>query len=409
MTRRIATPTSVSHGRTTMGGEPLVFHCNFYNYWLQKTLLLDPALEMPSVIRDAAESAAHAALVASAAVVGATDLASRRKLASDAFSELGFGIVDLSGVGPTGGTATFPVSHYGACLRQAAGAEFAEPQSHFDAGYAAAAAALLHGLPAGSFTAEIEACQAMGAPQGRVQLRRTDHAVARGVGVGAHWEGTVVPHSPHTSVNEAEVLAALAGLDFSGNEEGLIPRFGVMLTNHFANFYNRISFEFVRRMADSGLLEPGEDLLRDAGHRCAFHTFGGIMVSAEWDAVVRPQCKTREDWVHGIVACVNSLGWGLWRVHELSPERLVIRIWDDYESTGWIGMYGASKRPVSHLAAGGAAGIMNLVYVGAVEHKPTLDLDFYVRTFESDAAFSATHAKSMACGDEFTEIVVVRG
>ncbi|NET39964.1 MAG: hypothetical protein F6K19_49770, partial [Cyanothece sp. SIO1E1] len=85
-----------------------------------------------------------------------------------------------------------------------------------------------------------------------------------------------------TNIDEPAILTALAGLDLSGNEEGLIPRFGVMLTNHFANFYNRISFEFVRRMSGTGMLEMGEILLQDAGYQCAFNTFGGIMISDEW-------------------------------------------------------------------------------------------------------------------------------
>ena len=62
-------------------------------------------------------------------------------------------------------------------------------------------------------------------------------------------------------------------------------------------------------------------LLVEAGYRCAFHTFGGIMSSAEWDAVIKPQCEDWKDWVHGMVATINALGWGVYRVAELSEEK----------------------------------------------------------------------------------------
>lgn len=38
------------HGKLLMGGEPLVFHCNYYNYFLQKTLPLDEELAMHEVM-----------------------------------------------------------------------------------------------------------------------------------------------------------------------------------------------------------------------------------------------------------------------------------------------------------------------------------------------------------------------
>lgn len=402
--RTLASYQPTPHGKNVMGGEPLVFHCNYYNYFLQKTVLLDEQLGMEAVIHDAARASAYALLVAAARERPADP---RRKIAEDTFAQLGFGRLDLSATSPDGGTVHVPMSHYGFALRPAISGEFARPQSYFDAGYAAAAAAFVHGLPVERFAGTIEACMALGAPAGRIALT-AGHPAPLSPGIGAHTKDTPPPPYARTSVDEPAILAALATLDFAGNEEGLIPRFGVMLTDHFANFYNRISFEFTRRMADTGLLEGAEDLLTEAGLRCAFHTFGGIMTSAEWDAVIRPQCKTREDWVHGMVATVNALGWGTWRVIELAPDRLVLRIYDDYESCGYLGMYGRAERPVSHLAAGGAAGLMNLVYVAGIAERPVLDYACYAGVFESAERFSSQSARSMAMGDGYTELVVSR-
>ena len=412
MARTLAPYVGSEHGKRLMGAEPLVFHCNYYNYFLQKTLLLDEELAMHEVIADAAAESSYALLSRAARDLGLTTPEARRHLAESTFAELGFGLIDLSAVTPEGGIVRIPVSHYGRCLRVASGADFARPQSYFDAGFAAAATSVIHGIPLDSVHGVIEACQSMGAPEGRIAVTRrtTGKALLAPCGQGGHWPGTPVGPNQETSVDEAAILAALATLDFAGNEEGLVPRFGVILTNHFANFYNRISFEFVHRMKSTGLMEAAEALLVEAGLRCAFHTFGGIMTSLEWDAVIKPQCKTREDWIHGMVATVNALGWGVWRIHELTADRIVIRAYDDYESSGWVGMYGKADRPVSYLLAGGVAGIMNLVHVADITNseKPTLDADCYERVFESESRFTPRQTKSMAMGDDYSEIIAER-
>lgn len=405
MKRTLAAYRPSAHGKVLMGDEPLVFHCNYYNYFLQKTLLLDELLGMDRVIADAAYASTKAQLTAAGAELGATSREARQAIAESMFAQLGFGLVDLSKVDE--GTVRFPVSHYGRCLLQASGAPFDKPQSLFDSGYAAAAADFILGT---SSLGTIEKCQSMGDAEGLVRLATRDEVLPFGsVGQGAHTDAPLPPPNDATAVDEPGILAALAGLDFAGNEEGLVPRFGVMLTHHQANFYNRISFEFLRRMGGTGLLEAGEELLVEAGFRCAFHTFGGVMTSAEWDAVIRPQCKTPEDWVHGMVAVSNALGWGVLRVHDLVPgKRLVLRVYDDYESSGYLGMYGRAKRPISHLINAAPAGLMNLVYVGDIANRPTLDYDAYERLFESPDRFTSTTTKNFAMGASYTEIVAER-
>ena len=72
------------------------------------------------------------------------------------------------------------------------------------------------------------------------------------------------------------------------NGEGLIPAFGVYVTRMYADYYNRISFAFEREMVALGGREgvaAAASLLVEAGHVCAFHTMGGVMISPEWDAL----------------------------------------------------------------------------------------------------------------------------
>ena len=414
MSRDVLLVNSSPHGRRLMANchEPMIFHCNHYNYWLQKNLLINPDFGMENAIKDAAAVQGYVTAQAAAREQSLQEPSSILKAAADQYAQQGFGNLIMDGLSKEGGVVKAPTSHYGQCLFSACGGEFSQAQNLFDQGFAAGAAAAAYGLEAGSFEASLETCHSLGDAEGRFILsaREADPSFFSQCGEGKSAVKPQPPEGPwqDTTIDEPGIHQALSGLDFSGNEEGLIPRFGVMLTDHYANFYNRISFHFLQVLRDTGMRDLAEELLVEAGHRCAFNTFGGIMISAEWKAVIEPMCKTPEDWVHGIVAVVNTFGWGTWRVRELSPEHLVLRIYDDYESRGYQGMYGRADHPICFLASGGAAGIMNLVYTGQIANAPTLDNNFYLSIFEASNRYVAKQTHCMAMGEAYTEIHVER-
>jgi hypothetical protein len=212
------------------------------------------------------------------------------------------------------------------------------------------------------------------------------------------------------AIDEQKIIAAVAGLGIAGNEEGLIPAFGLYLTKHMADYYNRICFATSRRLEQTPeLVEDGSYLLVEAGHVCAFNTFGGIMQSAEWDAVVRPMLESREDWIRGMVAIVNTFGWGKWSVLELLPdERLCVQVDDSYEAMGWLRDYPQSTRPRCSLATGGVAGLMNLLYVGDITRGPTLSDAYYKKLFRGAARFTAQETSCRAKGDASCQFVAQR-
>ena len=148
------------------------------------------------------------------------------------------------------------------------------------------------------------------------------------------------------AIDERAIIQAVSGLGIAGDDEGMIPAFGLYLTRHMADYYNRISYAAARKMAGTGLEADARALLVEAGHVCAFNTFGAIMKSAEWEAVVKPMIESREDWVRGMVAIVNAFGWGRWSVLELVPgEKLHIKVEDSYEAVGWNRDYPQSDVP----------------------------------------------------------------
>lgn len=211
------------------------------------------------------------------------------------------------------------------------------------------------------------------------------------------------------AIDEKTIVEAVSGLGIRGNEEGLIPAFGLHLTLHSADYYNRISYAVARELAGSGLEEDARALLVEAGHVCAFNTFGGIMQSAEWEAVVAPMIETREDWILGMVAVVNAFGWGRWHVEKLEPGReLVVSIENGYECGGWLRDYPRSNVARCYLATGGVAGLMNLLYVGDATKRPTLDEAYYAQISGGAALFTAEETKCTARGDARCEVVARR-
>lgn len=214
------------------------------------------------------------------------------------------------------------------------------------------------------------------------------------------------------AIDEKSIVGAVSGLSLEGNEEGLIPAFGLYLTRHYAGFYNRVSYEYLHR-AEAKSAEAtavARAALIEAGHICAFNTFGGIMMSPEWEAVVAPMIESREDWVRGIVGVINALGWGVWKVDSLvGGQELRISIGNSYESTGYLADY--PKRAagsVCFLATGGTAGIMNLLYHGDITARPSLDEAYYAKLFESKGRFVAEEVACRASGAARCEFVARR-
>lgn len=353
--------------RCYIGGEPHVFHCHRYNTFLQQTILDAEYIDSKPFLLGAAAEVTYSGLKALFAMVPAS---SRLEVAQELYRWSGFGTFDLSGLTAQGGEVTTQNSHYAAAWRSNFGAAD-QHQCYFSGGWLAGALAAIYDQPLGSFSVAHDSCHAVhgeGACTFKLARDEANYTVFTSVGRGSPPS----PRGPSTAlvghVDYDGIYGAFIDMPICADEGGVIPAFGVYLTRHYANYYNRISFEFENALiAEFGPIgrEVAEPLLVEAGRVCAFNTFGGIMTSPEWDALIKPQIIDRADGVHGITAAVNALGWGRWEVVELSPERALFRIYEDYESVGYAAMYGKAEHPVSYLHAGAAAEIMNLVYKSA--------------------------------------------
>ncbi len=402
-------------GRTEVYGQSMLFHCNHYNRSHQQYIEDPNYVDSEDILlRSAAETAYRQTQQFHERHPDST-FADTLEFAADVFSFGGFGTLGFAELDADGGTVHSDNSHYGSALKQNVG-ERETAGEYFDRGFVAGvllAAGEQHDLALGdgfditqtkSISLGDDACEYQVDTDEQYQwleLREPQQ-------IDDH---PVIPEpSEETSVDTEQVIEDVQSLDVTGNEQGLIPQFGVTLTRGFADYYNKSSFRFARAVEEElGSIDFATEMLVEAGHICGFNTMGGIMTSPEWDAVVEPMIETREDWLHGIVAAINALGWGVWRIEELDPgERAVFRIYDPYESRGHLRWFGQSDYPVDFVAEGVAEALMNLLYYGDITESPTLDDEYYYELFEEKDGFDGEQTASVAMGDEYTEIVITR-
>lgn len=128
------------HGAAHLAGAPLVFHCHYYNCALQRAIESGLGIAAPALLRDAATAAVQGQL----RELGDGDAAATLRAASEVFAKLGFGVVDLSGMGPQGGKAIVRGSHYALGWLAVYG-ERETPACHFAVGFVAAAVRAAYG------------------------------------------------------------------------------------------------------------------------------------------------------------------------------------------------------------------------------------------------------------------------
>ena len=173
--------------------------------------------------------------------------------------------------------------------------------------------------------------------------------------------------------------------------KGIIPLFGVYLSLFFVQYYNKLSFDFMKKMGTERETES-EALLIEAAHECGYATFQGIRNSREWEELVEPMIETKEDQLLGFTAVAVAFGWGDLDVKELIPEeKFLMRVSDSYEATGHLQQYGPATSGKCYMLRGVAGAFMDLLY----------GEDYPDGLF----SFSAEETFCRAKGDPFCEFV----
>lgn len=385
----------------TIAHEPHVFHCHHYNCFLQQSILEQRVMvDVEALLINAAVEVVYPELA---------ELKADASVAEALFRQLGFGVLDTSGLSASGGHASVRASHYALGWLSRYG-RATEPMCFFVAGFVEAVARQLFGH---SFEAREKTCLAKGDASCTFEVVRKERALEPSPGLGRWTEFALRPgFATNPRIDEAAIINACSQLPLAGNSEGRIDVFGVSLTRHYANYYNLVSYRLDRQMeavAGSAASEATRLLLTEAGQVCAFHTFGGIMESAEWEALVKPMCQTREDWVHGMVSVVNALGWGRWSVASLEAgQRLELVVDGSYESNGYLAGFGASQTPRCALATGGTAGLMALLYQSDITSRPRLTPELYRASTQEGRFFVSREVECRTMGAKACRFVAER-
>ena len=132
----------------------------------------------------------------------------------------------------------------------------------------------------------------------------------------------------------------------------------------FAQYYNKLSFDFEKKMGKEKEAEAMM-LLIEAAQECGYATFQGIRNSWEWEEIVTPMIEKNEDQISGFAAVAVAFGWGDLEVKEILPEKkLRIRVCDSYEASGYLERYGAAGSGKCYMLRGVTAAFMDLIYGG---------------------------------------------
>lgn len=398
----ISTPAAfVSQGgQTLLGGLNRVFHCNHYNAHLQMTVLLTKGLSTLNPEK----------LLINAATPLINILQTRGYTTEqliDEFSLCGFGV--LQQLDAT--TWETPSSHYSESI-------YSHGKGHkscyFNTGY-------IQGI-VNKAVSETE-CQVTGSTSDKYLVNNeiidlpnyltrefplTDEVPDR----------FAFPECQQfqTRVDEEKILSVVKTLPLCGKKDngsnGLINAFGVVLTNHFADYYNYISYETYNSLCKIGIPEDdNKEMFIQSGHVCAFNTFGGIMSSPEWYDLVAPMCDNKEDWFHGMVAVINALGWGTYRIEKIDPEReLIVRVYNSYEGVGYRRLYPPTEdKNLSFLAMGATLGLAHLLWKVDIRTRPELTQKFFVEQFNNSSnSYSVQQTHAIATGDAYDRFIIYK-
>ncbi|HRF56012.1 MAG TPA: 4-vinyl reductase [Campylobacterales bacterium] len=397
----------VEHNCLEVGGEAMVFHCHHYITNLQRTILdaeyIDSSLFL---IGSAADSVYHQLTN----LCEGFSAEESKKVAEDIYKTFGYGLISLDAMSEEGLELTATKSFFSKTWVMKFG-NSAKPVDYYTAGFLAAAYAYIYKKELKNINAVQTTCMACGDRVNTFEIKEGEGNFA----VYPKKSPTVFKDVPKVSLNwefEEVVTNAFWGAHatFVGNEEGFIPAFGVYIVRNQSDYINRLQFEFVRAMSevagDYGVTLAGE-LLLEAGHACGFFTYGGIMTSNEWEMAVKPYLKTKEDWIKGLAALVNTMGWGYHTAVELSEQKAVFRNYNDFEDLSYIRMYGKSEYPIHWANSGGFTGLMQLVYnTDLVNGERVETEEGFRRMRRAKVGYKTKMTKGISCGDDFLEVEV---
>ena len=404
------------HEMDFLAGSPVVAHCHHFNLFWDQTM--DDALgeEAGRRVRTvAAHKSSFRFLQSLADEVGATTPVERLRLAAAVFSAMGHGKLHLA-VGRNGGLVRGEQLHYGFGWREKYGGTLTRsaPADAFAAGFSAAATEVAYGLDPGTLSGNEERCIVDGSAGCNIRVSSNGSEPLLPLGVDPQSARDVLPPS-FDGLYEDQIGPVVSGLrDFlsgvAGDDRGVIEAFGVLVTAHLADYYNHSAndvLEIIAREKPHGV-EAFRGLLLEAGQSCAFHTFGGVLASPEWEGMVGAPSGDPLEVVVGCVSLARAFGFGRWAIEEFDPgERLVMTSPGTYESLFSKLISADAAQGPGGIFVGAGIGIMQLAHDVTWVPRPSIDGALYLNLARA-SAWRVEQDSSFAGGDVLDRIVVTR-
>ncbi|MCB9650942.1 MAG: hypothetical protein H6730_30780 [Deltaproteobacteria bacterium] len=406
----------LGHGMNFVANIPTVFHCHHFNLFWDQTI--DDALghELSCRIRTAAaREVFHDILAGLVTSAGASTPEERLELARTVFAAFGQGALTLD-VSAAGGAALGRPLHYSHTWLEKYGGWIRRntPADALAAGFAAAATEVAFGLPRESVQAVEHSCVARRDRECTFELSVGDATSVAGPMGRLQVERAMT--DPVQGLLEDQVAPIEAGLrEFSrgmlGDDRGLIQAFGLFATQTPSTYYNRSGYDALRHVNRTAPQSAPvmKALLREAGHVCVFSTFGGVLLSPEWEAMVGPIRGEPDEILAGSLAIARALGFGHWCAGEFEPgQRLVLQTPGGYESAYYVSREGRATEPMCFVLQGAALAIMQLIERVPWAERPTLNQEFYNQLFRNGLPWQAEETQCVSRGDPMCEVVVSR-
>lgn len=401
------------HDFSFVASSPAVYHCHHFNLFFDQTV--DDALGVErgiDVRTQAAYESSSQYLNALISSMPPTTPEERLEIASSVFSSMGHGKLDFQ-VTPTGGKAIGHNLHYGFSWREKYGAHIKRhhPADAFAAGFIAAATEAAFGLPLGSVECAESSCIAMNGEHCVFEVHQSGQTNSA-FGVTKEDILGTIPKS-FKGLHEDHIAKVAAGLrDFvtsvSGDKRGLVEAFGVLVTQHLANYYNHCANRALDIIAEEKpeAIEVAKELFRECGHQCGFHTFGGILASPEWEALVAPLTGDPLEIITGSLAISRALGFGHWSLEAYEPEKtLVLRSPATYESVYRKAAYPLGESGCCYLYQGAALAMMQLAHRVNWTEKPTLSNSLYLE-LRQGVPWTVEESHCVAAGNSMCRVVI---
>lgn len=193
-------------------------------------------------------------------------------------------------------------------------------------------------------------------------------------------------------IDREKAIELLAQIKVKGNDNGLIPSFGVLINFFPSFFWNTFSEKMLKAAgANDENYRTIEAGLERAAAECGYHTGYGIITSEEFNSIVGPMIQTKpDDILHGAYAVFTAWGWADAEIVELSPTRKVVRVKDYYESDIQDTM--RVRRPFAYMIKGVSRAFMDLGYGKQYPH--------------GYGTFKCEQTKAIELGDSYGEFVV---